>query len=688
VSCQVDGAPETVGAQLEVVPAKPARLIVGRRPDEPVYGIGQVITIETVVTDIYDNIIPDAQIAFVSTPAGESFGQGRVRYPQEGTYTVVATVQGDTHDGMALSGSVQIIVNSTGPAINCQNPADGEMLTATPGNIIKFNGSVGDTNGISSLKVNGQDVTVGTTGAFEHNVNARYGINFVDVVAKDAFGVENSRTCAFLVSEVWTTENSFLDSSISLRLAQAAIDDRNPNTGLNSLNDVLVRVLNSMGLRTTLHQGLLAANPIKPSSCDQGGPFGTCLLRSEVTYLNSQINGPNTSELTLVAGGLNLKVRIGDIRVQLRIRGHVSGINYDTTGWVTVQFVEVDLTSNFQLTNNQPRITLRQINAVNVGNVSTNFSGLSGAIIDIVAVIAQGTIRNLVRDLIRDYVNQEFNALLDGIVGGLDISTLGSTFNVPKLDGTGTIALGFGVRFSTLTVTTVRALFGIGTRFTAPINRPGMTRGAPRPAGEVLLDNTTTQPASIAIQVGLLNQVLHTLWRAGYFDVNLGGAALSGLPDGSEVLLALGLPPVALLENNRVVRLHLGSARLTLRYPGLFDEPLVLSLGATATSTVTLNGDDLVFGNIEIDELYFSPEGLTLNATNRDILEQFLKRVLQNVLNQSLNGALPALPIPSFELPPTVSQFGLPAGAQLGIRNPALSNTIRHLILNGAFGVR
>jgi hypothetical protein len=95
-----------------------------------------------------------------------------------------------------------------------------------------------------------------------------------------------------------------------------------------------------------------------------------------------------------------------------------------------------------------------------------------------------------------------------------------------------------------------------------------------------------------------------------------------------------------------------------------------------------------VFGNVVIDELYFSPEGVSLDETNRDILEQFLRRLLQNVLNQSLNGALPALPIPSFELPASVGQFGLPVGAQLGVRQPGLSNTMTHFVLDGAFGVR
>lgn len=682
VSCQVDGATETRGAELEVLPGLPAKLSVARAPDQMVYGLGQVVTVQTVVTDQYDNIIPDAQLAFVSDPAGEDFGQGRVRYQEEGTYTVTATVQGPTQGGMPLAGSVQIVVNGTGPKIDCLTPLDGAMVTAVPGGVIKFNGQVQDTNQVMSLKVNGQAVMPSPNGSFSYNLTSRYGINFVDITAQDGFGVENSRTCAFLLSETWTGEGGFLDDGVSLRLAQAGVDDFNPNDGLDSLNDVLVRALNSMGLRNQLHQALLAQNPLL-TQCIGFMAFGSCVgINLRVIYEDISLPGPNTTRLTLVSGGLGLRARVEDVRVYAELRGAGS------SGYAEVDYVEVDLTSDLKLVNGQPRITLRQINYVNVGNVNLNFSGITGAIISVLEVLFQGTIRNTLRDQIRDYVNQEFNALLDGIVSGFDISTLGSSFDVPRLDSMGSVALGFGVRFSTLTVTAARALFGIGTRFTAPISRPGMTLGAPRPSGEVLLDPATQQPIAATIHIGMLNQVLHALWRASFFDVDLGGAALSGLPMGSQVTLSLGLPPVALLEGTRTVRLQLGTARLSLVYPGIFNEPLTLNLGATATSTVTLNGNDLQFGNIVIDELYFSPEGISLDETNRDVLEQFLRRVLQNILNQSLNGALPALPIPSFELPPSVGQFGLPVGAQLGVRNPGLSNTTTHLVLDGAFGVR
>ena len=55
---------------------------------------------------------------------------------------------------------------------------------------------------------------------------------------------------------------------------------------------------------------------------------------------------------------------------------------------------------------------------------------------------------------------------------------------------------------------------------------------------------------------------------------------------------------------------------------------------------------------------------------------------------RALNDSLPALPIPSFTLPSSVSAYGLPGGAQLGITSPSLSRSGNHLLLRGGFGRR
>lgn len=684
LTCQLDGAANTKGVEIEVQPSLPAKLLLALAPSQPVYGLGQVVTIQTSVTDIYDNVIPDAPVVFNSSPDGFPFGLGRYRYETEGQKRVDATVNGATYNNIPLDAFVEFIVNGTGPSIDCISPADGEMITATPGSMKTLRGRLAEVNGVSQVVVNGNLVTLDANNEFSVDVPVRYGINFIDVSAKDTFNEENSRTCAFLVSDKWAAEGQFVNDAVSLRLAQSAIDDFNPNNGLNSLNDILVTVLNSTGLSNTLHSALLASNPLK-DSCDQR-VLGACVFRSKVIYNNLNLSGPHTSKLELVNNGLKLDVRINNIGINATVD---ASLLPTTTGWADFSYVRVALTSDFKLVNGKPRISLRQIDAVEVGAVNLRFSGFTGVIIDILEFLFENQIRNLVRDTVRDYINTEFNKVLDGLVSGLDVSSLGSTFSVPRLDGNGALNLGFDVNFSSLGVNAARVLFGVATKFSAPILRGGTTKGAAMPSGQVLLDVSTPKAVGASIHAAVLNQILHTLWRGGYFDANIDGASLGGgLPMGTRVSLGTNLPPVLVLVSNKKVQLHLGAMNLGLTYPGLFDEPLDVILGATAYTSVDVVNDTLSFGNIVINELYFSTPNVSLDSTTRDLLEDFLKNLLQKVINQSLNNALPSLPIPAFEISPSLAIYGLPLGANLGLVQPALTNTTTHFILDGNFGVQ
>lgn len=684
LSCQIDGATNTKAVEVEVQPSLPANLLLSLAPMQPVYGLGQVVTVQAIVTDAYDNLVPDAAVLWSSSPDGQPFGQGRYRYETEGQKRVDVSVQGATQNNVPLDGFVEFTVNGTGPSIDCIEPADGEMVTAAPGSMRTLRGRLAEVNGISQVVVNGNLVTLDANNEFNVEVPVRYGINFIDVSAKDGFNEENSRTCAFLVSDKWAPEAQFVNDAVSLRLAQSAMDDYNPNDGLDSLNDILVAVLNSAGLRNTLDSALRAANPLK-DSCDQR-VFGACVFSSKVVYNNIALNGPNTSKLDLVTNGLRLDVRINNIGINATVD---ASLLPNTTGWADFSYVRVDLTSDFKLVNGKPRISLRQVNTVEVGSVNLRFSGFTGVIIDILEFLFENQIRNLLKSTIEDYIKTEFNKVLDGLVSNLDVASLGSSFAVPRLDGNGTLNVGFDVNFTSLGVSAARALFGVGTKFTAPILRGGVTKGAAMPSGQVLLDVQTSKAVGASIHAAVLNQVLHTLWRGGFFDATIGGATLGGsLPMGTKATLSTALPPVLVLVSNKKVQLHLGAISLSLVYPGLFDEPLDVVLGATAFTGVEVVNDTLSFSNIIINELYFSTPNVSLDATTRDLLEDFLKGLLQNIINQSLNNALPSLPIPSFEISPTLSPFGLPLGANLGLVQPALSNTTTHFILDGNFGVQ
>lgn len=696
VFCDLPGA-DSRGATLEVYPNVPASLLIAKVPEQPVYALGQVIEIERLVHDRLGNLITDVEVPVTSVahPAnanpryhGQALGDGRFRYQEEGRYTVTATVTPPTEGDIPLTASTTIVVDSSGPALACDSPIDGGILHLAPFTSITFRGTVSDLSGVTSVRVNGAATPVAPDGTFSITMRPEYGINFVDLSAVDGTGQEASRTCAFLVADVWAPDTTTFSDTLSLRLRQAAFDDASRSGALNSLADVLHTVLNSSGLRDTLHTSLRAANPLKPSACDST-VLGVCVLRSEVIYNNMEINGPNTTSLTLVEDGLRATVNIRNLRINIRVRGHVAGINYDTTGWVTFNSADVGVTFNPSISAGRPRVTVRPGSvSVTVGGISTNFSGLDGAIVDIVADLFEGTVRNMVRDLIRDWVTDNFDGILDGVLGGLDIDSLGTSFDVPRLDGGAPIPLQFGVGFSSLNTTSTRMLFGIATRFYAPPAHARTTLGAPVRAGARRLDVSGTNPAGVAVHEVVLNQALHALWRGGFLDATLGESAIPGAPAGISATLSTGLPPVAILRADKRVELQLGAMQMLLTYPELFSEPIRVSLGARASLAVTMSGEELAFSDLRIEALYFSTDIASLDMDTRDTIEGFLTRLLQRVAYSALEGALPAIPIPSFTLPASLSTYGLPAGAELGIVSPAFDTEAPHFVLRGGFAVR
>ena len=70
--------------------------------------------------------------------------------------------------------------------------------------------------------------------------------------------------------------------------------------------------------------------------------------------------------------------------------------------------------------------------------------------------------------------------------------------------------------------------------------------------------------------------------RAGLFDADIGNSVLGGgFPAGTTADLTTYLPPVAKLDGDDVI-LMLGGVRLSLVYPGIFDSPISVTLGANA----------------------------------------------------------------------------------------------------------
>lgn len=689
--------PEIEGsvAQLVVVPALPAHLAIEKFPDQRIYKVNSVVGITHVVTDRFDNVIPDAMVTATSAPR---FGSGPIevqsetsfRYGGEGTYRIVAEVVGPTDDMQPVTAELELTVNETGPVVACGSPADGSMIHLAPGAALTFTGTATDANATRTVTVNGSPVAVSSDGAFSASITVRFGINFVDVVATDGFGVETAKVCTFLAASQWADPSGGYGDLLSLRLNQSALDDGVRSGPINSLGDMLFAVANSDGVRDALDRSLAAANPLKPLGCDSRTCtfLGCiCLMKTGIDYNRVRMDGPNSTALTLVQDGIAATAQVNGLHINLRVHGDVGPFPFSTRGDVDIATVSIGLVLDVSLAGQSPQITVRPGSAsASVGAISTNFSGVDGWIINnIVVPLAQDRLRALVRDRVQDFVITNFNSVLDGVVRNLQVASLGRSFEVPRLDA-GRVALRLDIDLSSLSSTSTRILFGIGSALTGPVANRYASLGVPLPAGPVLGDAATAAPSVISAHVGVINQALHALWKADYFAATIDGGALQSGAAGVMLRVSTRLPPVASFTGANQVALSLGAIDVALDEPRI---PLhaTVTVGARAHTDVTLVGDALRFGGIVIDEVHLDSDTLSLSEMRQMELERLLQKLAQDVAEKSLNRALPALPIPTFAIPASLAAYGIPMG-QLGMATPMLAIAPPHFFLSGAMAIR
>lgn len=682
VTCLATGVTTVDEAFLLVLPALPASIVARLEPERQIYAIDQQVTMIADTYDIFGNRVDEATFDYTSNPNIPSPSVARFQFAQDGNYSLTATVTSATHEDIPLSVTLPVLVNTRGPAIECMRAdsptevSDAYMIMQPP-STLTVPVRVSDAFTVQTVTINGTPGTFdAASGNYRAGVPIGFGMNFVDVVATDEHGLENSTTCFILAASHFTGEGSHMDGALSLRMDQRAISDTDLAV-LDSLNDILQLVIRSPLLVSLVDQGLSAANPINDGSC------GLFACNPDVNYTAGSVSwGTPSSTLALISGGLQANVVLPNVRARVRACG-TSCCPGGSDITVTVSSISASVNFSIFLQNGVLRAAVAGDPVVNVGTVTLNGSGFCGFVVNLVQGFFVGIIRDEIRDALKGFIASDLGPVLDNVVSSLDVNTLGSTFSVPRIDGTGHVDLGFGLMLSSLDITPTRLLLGLGTRFTPGAvaqNRPSL--GIARRTSNPLLDppgTNTTRPVGLAFYEGLLNQVLHGLWRGGFFQASL------AIGDGSATIDAKLPAVVAFTAGNRA-NLMLGGIQATITVPGIISN-LQVTFGGRASAGVSLVGNSLTFGNMTIDELYAS-FAKPLTQGQRDALEGFLAQVLQRVLIDAINDGLPAIPIPAFTLPASVGPYGLPAGAELGIVNPILSTSGSHFVLTGAFGRR
>jgi len=676
VSCDVDGA-EGDPQPVFVTPNLPASFAMARSPSEPVVATGTIVVLNASVADRFGNPIGDAPLSFTSSPgAGDVLGLGRFLLDEDGTYTLTGRVTGPTDGGVTLSDTVTVVVNGEGPTIQCES---GVMKNVSLSGSYTFTGSVSDPAGIERVRVNGQNATLNANGTFSRAISPRFGMNFVEVVAEDAHGAETSRLCTLLLADYWVGRTSYLDESVMIRLEQNAIDDGSRSGVDDSLADIVDTVIDSLAFENYI-ESLVKGAGTSGSMCLGVNAWGFCVggtVSWNIKIDRLDIYGNNDVTLDLLSSNrIKVSATFRDVDVRLKITGTIN-----TTVTAEVSSLTLSMTGKVALSGGKLNFNVTSGPSASA-SVYVNTS-LPDWIDDIINSFARNRVEQEVEDAVEAAAAAAIGPLLDGVLGNLDVGALGGSFSVPRLAG-GNATLTVALQQQSLSISSSRLLVGIGTRITSSQNvNSSPTLGVPLPSSSAFTYATgSSGEARAALYVGVINQALTTLWKAGFLDGNLDAVAGGALPSGGSVTLSSTLPPVAKLRSNGSVEIGLGGLRLRVELPGLFEGPdaLVAEVGALARTTPSLHGgDELRFSDIVIEEFKFSTDVANLDPTTRETLEELFRELIEDIADTALNEALPAVPIPAFDIPS--NSFGL-SGTFL-LYGPSLSSTSHHFLLSG-----
>lgn len=526
----------------------------------------------------------------------------------------------------------------------CDSPADGALVDLVPGADVAIRGTA---LGLSDVHVNGTPVAVAGDQTFSATVTGRHGLNFVELSATDGVGATRTGLCTFLGAERWVAEGAQFEDALLFRLEQV---------GFQKLMTAYNRWF--FGRLPQNLDGALATNIGHTVIGDCGG-FGTC---ADIQYLSvSAVLLPGGVDITVVSPSTLKLVVPYDISLHLRASGRDFGVpRGPITGDALFDNVSVDV-DVFLGVDPVTGLPVVSSGGADVGWSAADWSQFNG-------------LGPTVRDLMVSFVEPELSAsvatavlggaagLFEGLFAGMDVTLPAAGFPVGRLDGTADVTVALGrrhsvlLRFNGLTLPT-------GLRVTAPPPPPSTAGRVPLP----LFGNPDipSRPGDAwsAVHVGVFNQVLQALWRAGLFDGTVDGADLDpGLPPGTSLSVQLRTMPV--VTGFAPSGLDVGALDLVVTHPDL-PSGLRVAVGARVGAQAALVAGDLVFDGIAADELHVSTGAVTLDPASQATLQDLVERLLVKLADIALNDSLPVLPEAVFTIPPSLGPYGLSVGSRL-----------------------
>ncbi len=520
-----DLAPADAGPGPDAAPAppEPVWVEVTLAPRRALYAVGDEITVSATAFDRVGAPIDGAALTWTVSPPGVGSLTGdTLRLTGEGPGAVVACA------GDSVCGRASVFVDAGQPVLVLTEPARGATLGGPDGaQTISVRGTATDSGGDVTVRVNGLRVEVGAGGAFAIDLPARFGINRVEVVVDDGVQAPVRDVRDVLWAPAYTAtdaEGATIRDAIGLRIDQALLDQDRPVEVPGEAAQVQVA-----GAAQLLE--LLVA--LADVSSVLGDPQ---LVEGEA--FNLRVDGVDLGkpeiDLYFTATGAELFMRLP--RVTVRTTGGLSleGADLSLDGSIRASlaaFAQLDVA----LVDGALSVEVSDL-GIAVESVTGDFADPTAEVLVQTFGSRLGTLaRDLAGDLVTGLVADQLPAL---ITGALD-SILGTLADIP-IDVAAPIE---GIPPLSLRLAITPAAVDLGRRermalrldarvaHPSPVLAPHADPGVPTLAGEEVVW-VAGDGLGAVVRLGLLNGLLHEVWRAGLLQLT------PALPDEVSLLIS------------------------------------------------------------------------------------------------------------------------------------------------------
>ena len=645
-------------------PVWPAYVIVEVEPARASYRLTQTLVPSATVVGTDGEVMSDVEIVWevtpesVLAPADEAnawvvAGEGRAQI--EGCTVALG------FDGQPVCASLPVIVNDAAPTLMITSPMPGDEIVDDGTGQIQVTGQVVDTFGESSVFVNGASVPVGTNGAFSLAVDARFGINHIDVQATDGLGGAPA-TAEFDV--LWAAgfdpglgdppeamqAGTRFDDGLLLRLGQRFFDDHNapaitPEGAAftDDFADVLVLLLRY------IDASALITNPVVDNS------------ETTINVEGISLGPAPDVQITITEDGLELFMQAPMVAIQtsgqlslaqeiLDLDGTIEA-GVSITGLITIDKPQADQPFDVAITD--LRVGIERA-------TSSFFDARTNAIFELAQSALRTQIEQILVDALRGSFIDTLPTLLAEALGSLESALSYNTFELDAKLGNPPSP----IVFEGLVPTIERAP---RSHMTLPIATTLAVDQAPTLASRGVALMTPFVPqsaplyrmsrAQIALRLAAINGLLQGLWRTGFFEID----ATSLLPEEVSGLvrsatISAKLPPVVappLRGEPFDLMLHVGQLELTLDVV-LGNQTVTYGVSMSAGVMAGLSMNSLSFAISDaptLDIWVISVEGDSRRLTlEPETLESILLTQLWPQLTASLSQGL-GLPLPVLDIP-------------------------------------